>query len=51
MPEYKKGEDMNSWLARCIPRVSKEHPELDHKAVVGRCAGMFRSNQKKARRK
>lgn len=42
MPKVKRNEKINDYLTRCIPIVSKEHPELSHKAVVGRCAGMFR---------
>jgi len=42
VPTVKKGEEMKDYLSRCIPTVAKEHPELSHKAVVGRCAGMFK---------
>lgn len=51
MPAVKKGEKMNDYLERCIPIVAKEHPELSHKAVVGRCAGMFKGKYGQKQRK
>ena len=51
MPEVKKGQSMNEYLASCISVVAKEHPELTHKQVVGRCAGMYRNKKSKARKK
>ena len=42
MPKVKSGEKIDDYLSRCIPIVAKEHPELSHKSVIGRCAGMYR---------
>jgi len=51
MPEVEKSQGLNEYLKECIPIVHKEHPKLSNKAVIGRCAGMYRSKKKKARKK
>jgi len=42
-PTPKPGESQKDFIARCIPYVKKEKPELDHDAVVARCYGIWRS--------
>lgn len=49
MPAKRKGESMDDYLSRCIPIVSREHPEKTHDQVVGQCAGMYRSAAAKER--
>lgn len=51
MPEVQKGQSLNEYLETCIPTVHEEHPELSNKAVIGRCAGMYRNTKRKARKK
>lgn len=43
MPYPKKGESQKAYVARAIPMIKDEHPELSQDAAIGRAFGMFRA--------
>jgi len=51
MPTPKKGEDVASYVSRCVPIRRKEHPEESRERSVAACYGMYRQHKKKGKKK
>lgn len=47
MPREKLSKYIKSRLSAKIRKVKEDHPELDHKAVLGRAIGILRGEEEK----